>query len=90
MPEPHGAAPHVPENWTSVVFAVAVTLYYWWENTKGIQESSEKALRVMQITTVMVVVLLAWSALTIVKSGYQPRPCLHLAICTSGKSLLVF
>ena len=46
-------------NATSVLFALAVTVYYWWENTKGIQESSEKALRVMQITTVMVIILLA-------------------------------
>jgi amino acid transporter len=66
--------PHLNVNSTSVVFALAVTIYYWWENTKGIQESSEKALRVMQITTVMVVILLAWSALTLLKSGYQPVP----------------
>jgi len=33
-------------------FAVLVTLYYWWQNLKGIEESSDKALRVMQITTV--------------------------------------
>ncbi len=67
-------APHLNVNWTSVVFALAVTIYYWWENTKGIQESSEKSLRVMQITTVMVVILLAWSALTLFKSGYHPVP----------------
>src|ERR1700736_5138146 len=69
----HGT-PYVDVNWTSVVFAVLVTLYFWWQNTKGIQESSEKALRVMQITTVMVVVLLAWSVLTLLKNGYQPVP----------------
>ncbi len=69
----HGT-PHVDVNWTSVVFAVAVTMYFWWQNTKGIQESSEKALRVMQITTVMVIVLLAWSVLTLLKNGYQPVP----------------
>ncbi len=70
----HGAPLHVNDNFTSVVFAVAVTLYFWWENIKGIQESSEKALRVMQITTVMVVMLLAWSVLTLFKNGYQPVP----------------
>src|SRR5450755_2418510 len=69
----HGT-PHLNVNLTSVVFALAVTIYYWWENTKGIHESSEKALRVMQITTVMVVILLAWSALTLFKSGYNPVP----------------
>src|SRR5450432_4423351 len=63
--------PQLNVNGTSVVLALAVTIYYWWENTKGIQESSEKALRVMQITTVMVVILLAWSALTLYKSGYN-------------------
>src|ERR1700732_3531459 len=69
----HGTT-HVDVNWTSVVFAVLVTLYFWWQSTKGIQESSEKALRVMQITTVMVVLLLAWSAITLLKQGYQPVP----------------
>src|SRR5438046_4954156 len=42
----HGT-PRVDVNWTSVVFAVAVTMYFWWQNTKGIQESGEKAVRVM-------------------------------------------
>ena len=69
----HGV-PHVDVNWTSVVFAVLVTLYFWWQNTKGIQESSEKALRVMQITTVMVIILLGWSALTLMKQGFQTVP----------------
>ncbi len=66
--------PHLNVNMTSVVFALIVTVYYWWENTKGIHESSEKALRVMQITTVMVVILLGWSAITLFKSGYNPVP----------------
>jgi amino acid transporter len=47
----------------SAVFAAAVTIYYWWQNIKGIEESSSKALRVMQITTVMVVILLLWGVL---------------------------
>jgi amino acid transporter len=66
--------PHLNVNMTSVVLALAVTVYYWWENTKGIHESSEKALRVMQITTVMVVILLGWSTVTLFKSGYNPVP----------------
>ena len=69
----HGT-PHLDVNWTSVAFAVVVTIYFWWQNTKGIHESSEKALRVMQITTVMVVMLLAWSAITLAKNGFQPVP----------------
>src|ERR1700734_3821315 len=42
-----------PINETSALFAAAVTIYYWWQNTKGIEESTDKALSVMQITTVM-------------------------------------
>src|SRR6202162_5894704 len=69
----HGTT-HVDVNWTSVIFALIVTIYFWWQNTKGIQESSEKALRVMQITTVMVVILLGWSAFTLLKQGFQTVP----------------
>jgi amino acid transporter len=69
----HGT-PQFDVNWTSVLFALAVTMYYWWENIKGIHESSEKALWVMQITTVMVVALLGWSAFTLFKVGYQHVP----------------
>ena len=69
----HGT-PQFNVNWTSVVFALAVTIYYWWENIKGIHESSEKALWVMQITTVMVVMLLGWSGFTLLKNGFQHVP----------------
>ena len=45
--------------------AVLITSYFWWTNVKGVYESSGKALRIMQITTVMVVILLVWCPLTI-------------------------
>jgi len=50
---------------TSAVFAAAVTIYYWWQNIKGIEESSGKALRVMQVTTIMVVILLVWGVFSV-------------------------
>ncbi len=55
----------VPMGGTAVVFATIITIYFWWQNVKGIPESSEKALRIMQLTTVMVVILLAWCGYTI-------------------------
>ena len=58
----------------AAVFAVIVIVYFWWANTVGIPFSSTRALRVMQITTVMVVVLVAWCLLTIAMKGYQPVP----------------
>src|SRR5229473_1781526 len=45
--------------------AILITSYFWWTNVKGVYESSGKALRIMQITTVMVVILLVWCPLTI-------------------------
>jgi amino acid transporter len=67
---------HVPENSLAAVFAVMVTIYFWWKNTQGIHESSERALQIMKITTVMVVVLIAWCLLTLVKhpSPLPPLP----------------
>jgi len=54
------------ENYFAAAFAVAVTLFFWWKNTQGIHESSEQALRIMQITTVMVVVLIVWCVVTLI------------------------
>jgi amino acid transporter len=59
----------------SVFFSVAVTIYFWWSNIKGVPESSHKALRIMQITTVMVVILLIWCPITLlVRGGAQLPP----------------
>ncbi|MBI4907649.1 MAG: APC family permease [Acidobacteria bacterium] len=58
----------------AVFFAVAATLYFWWSNIKGIHESSGKALRIMQITTVMVVALLIWCPLTLLIRGNWALP----------------
>ncbi|MFZ0743482.1 MAG: APC family permease [Terracidiphilus sp.] len=61
-------------NSTSAIFAAAVTTYYWWQNIKGIEESSDKALRVMQITTVMVLILLAWGSYSVFMRGAHLPP----------------
>jgi amino acid transporter len=58
----------------SAVFGVVVTIYFWWSNIKGIHESSGKALRIMQITTVMVVIFLIWCPITIAVRGNMPLP----------------
>jgi amino acid transporter len=61
-------------DYTSAVFAAVVTVYYWWENIKGIEESSGKALRVMQITTVMVVILMLWGGFSLFVRGAHLPP----------------
>ena len=56
-------------NHFAAFFAVLVTIYFWWMNIKGIHESSGKALRIMQVTTIMVVAFLIWCPLTILLRG---------------------
>ncbi len=57
----------------AAAFAIAATVYFWWENIKGIPESSEKALWIMQLTTVMVVALIGWCGYTLlVRGGHLP------------------
>jgi len=70
----HGQPFQFDMNYTSAVFAAAVTIYYWWQNIKGIEESSDKALRVMQITTVMVVFLFIWGAYSVMVRGVHLPP----------------
>ena len=68
------------QNWRSdpntfaVFFSVAVTIYFWHSNIKGVPESSHKALRIMQITTVMVVILLLWAPITLLMRGGAKLP----------------
>jgi amino acid transporter len=64
----------LPMNLTSAAFAATVTIYYWWQNIKGIEESSDKALEVMKITTVMVVILLGWGAFSAFHIGASLPP----------------
>ena len=65
---------HFPVNETSAVFCAAVTIYYWWQNIKGIEESSDKALGVMKITTIMVVLLLGWGIWSAIHVGAKLPP----------------
>jgi amino acid transporter len=66
-------------NWTAALFAGVVTVYFWWQNIKGIPESSEKALRIMYVTTVMVVMMIVWCVYTLWVRGAHLPPWPHLS-----------
>ena len=68
----------IPMNGGAAFFAVLVTIYFWRENIKGIPESSEKALRIMYVTTVMVVMMVAWCCYTLLVKGAHLPPWPHL------------
>ena len=70
----HGQPIQFNMDYTSALFAAIVTIYYWWQNIKGIEESSDKALRVMQITTVMVIILIFWGCFTVFVRGVHLPP----------------
>lgn len=63
---PHlGVSWHFPADVFSVFFAIGITLYFWWQNVMGIPESSDKALKIMAVTTVMAVMMIVWSGMTL-------------------------
>jgi amino acid transporter len=68
----------IPTNIFSAGFGVLITVYFWWNNVKGIHESSSKALRIMQITTVMVVAFLIWCPITLLIRGHATLPPLPI------------
>src|SRR6202051_2770096 len=70
---------HVSPNIGAAFFAILCTLYFWWYNIKGVHESSQKAMRIMQITTVMVVILISWCVYTVLvrHPALPPFPTPH-------------
>ena len=88
-----GVHMHRPLNFSDNHFAaglaVIVALYFWWKNTQGMHESSQKALQIMAITTVMVVILLIWCTITVLRAPIQlpPNP-LHAGMVPLNKESL--
>jgi amino acid transporter len=70
----------LPPDATSAAIAVAITLYFWRQNILGIEESSDKAMKIMGVTTVMVVVMMAWCGVTLwIRGATLPPLALHLS-----------
>ena len=69
---------HRPLNFSDDHFAaglaIIVVAYFWWKNTQGIHESSQRALEIMIITTVMVVILIIWCTITVLRYPVQLPP----------------
>jgi amino acid transporter len=64
----------LPVNATAAFVAVVITVYFWWRNTQGIHESSNDALKIMKVVTVMVVLMIAWCGATLIMRGGGPLP----------------
>src|ERR1700752_4166741 len=79
----------LPQNGFSAGFGVLVVGYFWWKNIQGIHESSDKAIKIMKITTVMVVILIVWCLVTLFKfpAHLPPNPLLPGATRLDHRSL---
>jgi amino acid transporter len=69
-----GSGLSLPVNATAAFVAIAITVYFWWRNTQGIHESSNDALKIMQVVTVMVVLMIGWCGVTLLLRGGGPLP----------------
>ena len=58
-------------NYFAAGFAALIVLYFWWKNTEGLHESSGRALQIMIVTTLMVIILIAWCLITLL---HHPAP----------------
>ncbi|HMB96171.1 MAG TPA: APC family permease, partial [Tepidisphaeraceae bacterium] len=74
----------------SMVIAIGITLYFWRINIIGIHESSQKAMRIMQLTTVMGVIVISWAALTVfMRPETQHLPPFHPVLTQESEGWLV-
>jgi len=61
-------------NHLAAMIAILVTVYFWWRNIKGVHESSDDAIRIMYVTTVMVVIMIGWGCYTWLARGGELPP----------------
>ncbi|MGD0076466.1 MAG: APC family permease [Candidatus Binataceae bacterium] len=64
----------IPHDFAAAAFAIAITIYFWHQNIMGIEESSGKAMRIMQVTTVMALMIIVWCGLTLYVRGFHLPP----------------
>jgi len=79
---------HFPDNAFAAAFGAAVAMFFWWKNIQGIHESSTTAVKIMAVTTVMVVIMIVWCVVTLfhTPAPLPPNP-LHFGITLDHESL---
>jgi amino acid transporter len=70
----------VSNNIIAMIFALIIEIYFWQKNIIGIEESSQKAMRVFQITSILAILLFIWSVITLFTNGFHIPPfSIHLS-----------
>lgn len=49
----------------SILFAIAVTIYFWYQNIKGIEDSSEKSSRIIKFSVMVCAIVVVWAIITL-------------------------
>ncbi|TRZ66328.1 APC family permease [bacterium] len=61
-----GILVELPRDFFAMMFAIVIVIYFWWENVKGIEESSDKAMKIFVITSIMGALVLVWGVVTLI------------------------
>lgn len=64
----------IPADAFSVFFAIGVVIYFWYQNIKGIEDSSEKSAKIIQFSIIVCAVLFVWAAVTLFQRGSITLP----------------
>jgi amino acid transporter/nucleotide-binding universal stress UspA family protein len=66
------ASPELTElirRWGAMAIAIGITLYFFWQNVKGMHESSDKALKILVFTTIIALLMIGWALVTLWHEG---------------------
>jgi len=58
----------------AVIFSLIIIFYFWWENIKGVRESSSKNVKIVVFTSVVGFLLIVFSLYTLFKKGFVLPP----------------
>ena len=61
------------QQWLAAATAVGITVYFWRVNTRGIHESSDRALKIMGVLTVMGIIMIVWCIATLAANPSKLR-----------------
>ena len=64
----------LPNETVAVVFALLVTLYFWYQNVKGIEDSSDKSRKIIRFSMVICLILFVWAIITLIMRGNITLP----------------
>ncbi|HAF96295.1 MAG TPA: APC family permease [Elusimicrobia bacterium] len=65
---------HMPPRTFAVFFAALVTAYFWRANIRGVEESADNNVRIINFVAVIALALIIWSGITLYIKGFTLPP----------------